>query len=310
VDSSSALAVGTNRGGLNERHERAELRADFLERLLGGCYDTAHFKGRDPMFTSLPRKVYALLRSALRLFVIAAIMMGVGRVLEEKLSAPTFKHLTDLQLEALAAVDSLDPYQIKGRFLCALTPSVESMNRHSRYHLPASTDCMYSLSLRPPSSSEGVPVDRAADAEMSLPPPVVGHWAEGSAGLVMPFLALLDTGWHLVVQPSAFAAFFAISTLVIGGLATGLLMAWAASKWGTPGPLGLMLFCVGTIAAACAAAWGLRMLMEGGLYVFSQVTQLAGLCCGGAGMTLFGYTLATKAVEVRIHEGVDHLIPH
>ena len=254
------------------------------------------------MSQGLRHKVYALLRSVLRLCVIAAIMMGVGWVLEETLSAHTFNHLTELQREAFAAVDSVNPFQFKDRFLCALTPSVESMNRHSRYHLPASTDCMYSLSLLGLSSPEEVRVGRASDAEMPLPPPVVGHWAEGSPGLVMPFFALLDTGWHLVVQPSWFAACFAIATFVLGGLITGLLMAWATARWGTSGPFGLVVFCVGTIAAACAAAWGLRLLMEGGLYLFGKVTQVAGLCCGGAGITLFGYTLATKAVEVRIHE--------
>lgn len=120
--------------------------------------------------------------------------------------------------------------------------------------------------------------------------------------------AFVDTGWHLVVQPSVFASLFAIVVFVFAGFATAILMVLPKFTWHPF--VGAMVYCCGTVAIACVVGWGLQMLMEGGLYLFGRVTQLAGLCCGGAGVLLVGYNLAVKTVEVRIHEGIDHVIPH
>jgi hypothetical protein len=231
-------------------------------------------------------------------------MLAVGNVLERLLKTETFEHLAIAQREAMAAVESIRPTQFKDRFVCAITPSADWMNRATpsqgssfTYHFSDADDCKYTLSSLPASA-------RSRD----LPPPVVGHWADGMNGLVGPFIALIDTAWHLIVQPSFFASVFAIAAFVIAALATGLLMAMARFTWHPW--LGATIFAVGTVALACVVAWCLQITMEGGLYLFGRITGIAGLCCGAAGITGASYTFFLKVVEVQIHENVDKLVPH
>jgi len=262
-----------------------------------------------------PRRLYRAVRNIVRLCAMAAVMMGIGWVLEHSLSAHTFSVLTNAQREAFSAVKSINPFQIKDRFVCALFPSVESMNRHAVIRngivigaAPVSTDCMYALSTLQPVAPAAALPDSGSAPKAALPAPVVRHWAENMSAPSNVVVAFLDTAWHLVVQPSFFASFFAIVVLVFGALAAAVLMALPNITWHPF--VGAMVYCCGAVAIACVAGWGLQLLMEGGLYLFGRVTQIAGLCCGGAGVTLFGYNLALKTVEVRVHEGIDHVLPH
>jgi hypothetical protein len=52
------------------------------------------------------------------------------------------------------------------------------------------------------------------------------------------------------------------------------------------------------------------MIIEGGLWLFSGITQLAGLCCATASITVFGYNVFAKVIEVRVHEAIEHIVPH
>jgi hypothetical protein len=262
------------------------------------------------MFQKGLRLLYRSMGGLLRLCVITAIMMGIGWGLEKLLTVGTFSYLTGIQRDAFAAVESINPLQIKDRFFCALGPSVEAMNRKYPsvlYHPPVSTDCMYSLSLLPPATLRRSESDRSVSSGMPLPPPVVSHWAENTSPPASLFLALFDTAWHLVIQPSVFASLFAMFALALGGIVAGTLMSLPGFTWHPF--VGSMVFCIGTVAAACLAAWGMQMLMEGGLYLFGGITQIAGVCCGGAGVTFFGFTFFKKTLEVGIDERIDHLVP-
>lgn len=249
------------------------------------------------------------LRALVRLCFIAAIMMGVSRVMEQLLRRDTFDHLHKAQLDAMAAVESISPVQFKDRYVCALTPSVEVTNRQlqarsrsaalSYSGSAASSDCKYSLSQFPA---------RSAASRDSLPAPVVGHWADGLNGIVSPVVALFDTAWHLLIQPSFFASVFAVSAFVIAAVLAGLAMASAHITWHPyAGP---SIYAIGTIALACFVAGCLKISMEGGLYLFGKLTSIAGLCCGSAGIAATGYTFFLKTIEVRVHESVDSIVPH
>jgi hypothetical protein len=262
-------------------------------------------------------RLYRAVRNLLRLSLMAAIMMGIGWVLEHSLSERTFSYLTKAQREAFAAVESINPFQIKDRFVCALRPSVESLNRMysgERYRgmktgmAPISSDCMYTLSTLQPAILARSSPDSSAAVRAPLPTPVIRHWAENMSAPSNVVVAFLDTAWHLVVQPSVFASLFAIVVFVLAGFAAAILMLVPKFRWHPF--VGPVVYCFGTVAIACVAGWGVQVLMEGGLYLFGRVTQIAGLCCGGAGLTLVGYNLIVKTVEVRIHEGIDHAIPH
>ena len=232
-----------------------------------------------------------------RVCVIAAIMMAVSHVMEKLLRRDTFDRLALVQREALAAVGSISPIQFKDRYVCALMPSVDGMNRRMRTRADSSSDCKYTLSGMLPS----------APGE-TLPSPVVGHWADGLSGIVSPIVALFDTGWHLIVQPSFFASLFAISSFAIAAVLAGLLMARANITWHPyAGPA---IFAFGTIALACVVAACLKLSMQGGLYLFGWFTSIAGLCCGSAGVAATGYAFFLKTIEVRVHESVDEIIPH
>lgn len=250
------------------------------------------------------------LRGLLRVCVIAAIMMVVGRMMERLLKRETFDRLATVQREALAAVESISPIQFKDRYVCALTPSVEQTNRQFEAQRRSSSfsylepfaaagDCKYTLS--------GIPAPSAAPHE-NLPAPVVGHWADGLSGIVSPVVALLDTAWHLVIQPSFFASVFAICSFAIAALLAGLLMASANITWHPY--VGPSIFAIGTIALACVVAACLKITMQGGLQLFGWFTSIAGLCCGSAGLAATGYAFFLKTIEVRVHESVDEIIPH
>jgi hypothetical protein len=244
-----------------------------------------------------------------RVCIIAAIMMVVGRMMEKLLQRETFDHLATVQQEARAAVESISPIQFKDRYVCALTPSVEESKREIESHgrgsavylgdFVVANDCKYTLSefpARPTASSD------------SLRAPVVGHWADGLSGLVSPIVALFDTAWHLVIQPSFFASVFAVSAFLIAAFVVGLLMASANITWHPyAGPA---IFAIATIAVACVVAACLKITMEGGLYLFGRFTSIAGLCCSSAGLAATGYAFFLKTIEVRVHEGVDEIIPH
>ena len=257
-------------------------------------------------FLGLARR---FLRGTVRVCIIAAIMMVVGRVMEKLLRRDTFDRLTTVQQDALAAVESISPIQFKDRYVCALMPSVEEANRQLQAQSRSATlsylrasavssDCKYTLSEFPP---------RSAAPRDSLPAPVVGHWADGMS-MVTPFIALLDTAWHLIIQPSFFASVFAVSAFVIAAILAGLLMASAHITWHPyAGP---SIFAIGTIALACLVAACLKISMEGGLYLFGWFTSIAGLCCGSAGVAATGYAFFLKTIEVRVHESVDEIIPH
>lgn len=263
------------------------------------------------MFQKLSRLLYRAMRHVLRLGVMAAVMMAVGWLLQDELTAPTYSYLTRVQGEALAAVRGINPLQIKDRFVCAMRPSIESMNRMSAglaYHPPLASDCMYTLSNMPRTSGHDSHSDSTASSAAALPPPVVRHWADNSSPMVSAVIAFLDTGWHLVVQRSVFATVFALFAFVLGALIAGMLMMLPRFTWHPY--LGGVVFCVGAVAFACLVAWGMQMLMEGGLYLFGRVTQIAGLCCGGAGMSYLGYSFFMKTIEVRVHEGIEQVMPH
>ena len=246
----------------------------------------------DPKLVSY---VVRMLRGGLRLGLMALVMMGVGWIMEKALKPDTFGYLEKLQGQALAAVESINPLQFKDRYLCALTPSIRSLNRPpARFQLSVVGDCMYTLSNVPHTGTV-------------LPPPVVGHWADGDTSIMMPFMAFLDTGWHLIVQPSIFASIFSIFAFVIGAMAAGIAMASVRFTWHPY--FGVIVFAAGTIAASCLVALCLQWLMEGGLFLFGSITHLAGACCGAAGVTFFGYSFFMKTVEVRIHQGVEEILP-
>jgi hypothetical protein len=257
-------------------------------------------------------------RGALHFVLVTLVMMLVGRAAEAAIDKASFMSLAGAQTQALAAVQAINPLMITDRYICALTPSVAEMNRkYKQDHPNAGTfflgnrplifDCAYSLPQRAArtaaTSSTPVRVDDAV-----LPPPVVGHWADGLNPLVMPVAAFLDTGWHLIVQPSLFGSVFALFSFIVGGVLAGAAM--AMSRWDYPGYFGPLVWCIGSIACACLVAFCLKELMEGALYLFGQFTQIAGLCCGSAGVTYFGYTFTVKAVEGQVHGAVEHVIPH
>jgi hypothetical protein len=258
-----------------------------------------------PDFASLAQKT---LRGLVRLCVIAAIMMAISWLLENVLTRDTFAHLTRVQIEALGAVKSIDPIQVGERYVCALRPSVETINEQIRISTrdprlayesdtPLSTDCMYQLS-----DIKGAPHGQ-------LPSPVVGHWAETfSFPVFIPLVAFLDTAWHIVVQPSFFGSVFAIATVAMAAILTTLLLGLTRqpyNPWLSP-----VAFAVGTIVLACLVALCLQGLMEGGLIVFGRITNIAGLCVGSAGITSFGFTFFTKAADVKIHDVVENIVPH
>lgn len=248
------------------------------------------------MPSRLLHRILHSLRGLLRVCIIAAIMLIVGRVMERLLQPETFAHLANVQSDAMGAVRSISPLQFKDRYLCALSPSAGAMNRELR------------------ARGRGSPMavlESADDAHDCKYAPsgaaVVGHWADG-VGIVGPFVALVDTAWHLIVQPSFFASVFVISAFVIAALIVGLVMAqvhvtWHPFVWPT-------VFAIGTIALACAVAWCLQVTMEGGLYLFGRVTSIAGLCCGAAGIAGSSYLFFLKTLEVQIHESVDRIVPH
>ena len=243
-------------------------------------------------------------RFLLRLLVVTAAMFAVSKVTEKLTDAHTFAALAHQQDLAIAAVASINPVEIGSRFLCALTPSAAEMRRKDpsptyRSHvLPGPSDaddCAYTLS-------------RAAPAPgAALPPPVVGHWSDGLGSFVMPFVAMLDTGWHLAVQPSLFASIFSLFAFVVGAFAALIALAMWDQVWRTP--LATMLLAVGAIAFACIVAFLLREIMEGGLYLFGGITHFAGFCCGASSVVVIAYQYVVKLFETGIHEGVEHVLP-
>ncbi|MEO7042911.1 MAG: hypothetical protein ABI035_11665 [Gemmatimonadaceae bacterium] len=252
-------------------------------------------------------------------------MMAISALLERVLTRDTFAHLTNVQVEAMGAVKSLNPIQIAHRYMCAMDRSVAEMNREFRAtnrdptrafmgEVPDSTDCAYRLSEAVGSQPAGAPVGDSPDASSGLlPAPVVGHWADGGGSSLSTLpIALMDTAWHLTVQPSFFGTVFALMTFAIAAMVMLLLMAWSftpqPSLMATPG--GLMLYAVGTIALSCVVALCLQGLMEGGLYAFGRITNIAGLCVGSAGITSFGFSFFTKAADVKLHDVVESIVPH
>ena len=247
-----------------------------------------------------------LLRGVLHFVILTAVLMGVGALLERLREHATFDYLARQQSLAVAAVASINPLDMFDRYLCALRPSVEELNRRSRGvssnpryaflgQAPVASDCRYALS-------------RAAPAPGNvLPPPVVGHWADGTSGLVQPFLALLDTAWHLIAEPSVFSSIFAIFIIVAGGMAAGTLMALARFNW--PPLIGPTVFAMGTIAAGCLIAWCLKEVMAAGLYAFGSITHLAAVCCGASSIVVFVYHFVLKMIETGIHMGAEKIVP-
>ncbi len=249
----------------------------------------------------------------LRLIVITLVMMVIGRITEKLVNKVELLELDRSQAEAMAAVHGINPLQIKDRFLCAITPSVADMNRKFQAthtegqafflgHQSLAGDCAYTLSRSAQAQTSGAVLQGDA-----LPPPVVGHWGDGITPIILPVIALLDTGWHLIVQPSLFASIFAIFAFVMGGILAGVAM--VASRQDFPGYVGPIVWSLGTIVCACLVAWGLREIMEGGLFLFGKFTQFAGLCCGGGTVTYFGYSFTVKALEVKTHGVVEHMLP-
>jgi hypothetical protein len=243
---------------------------------------------------------------AARYMIIAAVLMGASKLLEQ-LNQPVFAALERQQSLALTAVTSIDPLVFYRRYVCALEPSAEKLNResprlslgHGRFfnpHQEVRTDCRYQLpdGTQP---AQGAP----------LPPPGVGHWAEGLSGIVMPFVALLDTGWHMIVQPSIFASIFSIFAFALGVIGAGILMGLAKFTWHPF--VGAAIFAIGTIALSCAAAFVLREVIAGGLYVFGDVTRLAGLCCTAPGILRVAYDYVLELIKTGFHSGVEHVIP-
>ena len=259
--------------------------------------------------TQLPQRsrLQRVLWWVARYMIIAAALMGASKLLEQ-LNQPVFAALEYEQSLALAAVAGINPPDIFHRYVCALMPSVEQTNREiqakhpsPRYgflgHAPLESDCRYQLSPVKP-------------APGGLPPPVVGHWADGmtsGAGLTNFFVALLDTGWHLVVQSSVFASIFSIFAFVTGGVAAGLLMGMVRFVW--PAPLAPVVFALGTIAATYFVALVLRGAMQGGLDVFGDITRLAGICCTAPGILRVAYDYVLELIKTGFHSGVEHVIP-
>ncbi len=266
-------------------------------------------------FLGLPYTPIGYLRCFIHLCLLAAAMMVVAKITEEVLSTARVDSLKITQASALAAVSSINPLQIKDRFVCALTPSMEAMNAQTRAYrqqhpstylteAPLSQDCAYTLT--DPTLRAQYAAYRTGPVGQ-LPPPVVGHWIGGDANIMTIFIAFLDTAWHLMVQPSVLASIFALFSLVVGVLATLVLMSLVSFVWN---PIGWpIVLALGTIACTCLVAFVLREVMELGLTMFGWFTQLAGACCASAGITYFGYTFSVKAFEVRIHEGLEHIIP-
>jgi hypothetical protein len=235
-----------------------------------------------------------------------ALAVVVAVVVEAGTDDANYKALQAAQTEGFAAVKAFDPFLIFHRYICALTPSVSGMNAHikaqhlsSRYAFlgeqPESEDCMYRLSTAP----------HARDA---LPSPAVGHWAEGMNGLAMPVMALFDVAWHLLFLPSLFAVLLSLSILIIGAMATGILMVLPNITWHPF--LGPMVFAVGTVALSCAASYLLLGVMDAGLWLLSGVTAFGGLICGA--LSIFGAFrgVVVKLVEAAIHLSVEHRLPN
>jgi hypothetical protein len=245
-------------------------------------------------------------RLLLNFLIVTAVMLGISKLTEKLTDQKTFIDLAHQQDLAFAAVADINPLDISRRYLCALGPSVENINRQSQGltykgrviggHAPVAGDCRYTLSRVKP----------APGAE--LPPPVVGHWGDGLNGFVLPFVALLDLAWHLVVQPSVFASIFAVFVFVAGGMAAGLLMTLPSITWHPY--VGPAVFAVGTIALACAVGFCLKEIMEGGLYLFGGITRFAGFCCGASSVVVLAYQYVVKMIEGGIHAGVEHVIAH
>jgi hypothetical protein len=271
-----------------------------------------------------PHRMRAAAIGLTRFLVITLIMLGIGWGTEKIVNKAELLELSHSQTRAIAAVRGLNPWQIKDRFFCAMTPSVESVNRKflaphpdaATYFMatrPLSADCATVLAvkeLRAAADAQPVPETLEAaikeDYHLPAPVPVVGHWADGMSAFVLPVMAFLDTAWHLIVQPSVFASIFAIFSLVMGGILAGVAMAMSRADF--PGYIGPLVWCAGTIAATCLVAWGLREVMEGALFVFGKFTQFAGVCCGGGTIAYFGYAFSVKAFEVKTHSVVEHLV--
>ena len=243
---------------------------------------------------------------AARYMILAAVLMGASKLLEQ-LDQPVFAALERQQSQALVAVTGIDPLIFYRRYVCALEPSVETLNRESprlnlghgrsfTLHAEARTDCRYQL----PDGTEPAP-------GAPLPPQGVGHWAEGLNGIVMPFVALLDTAWHMIVQPSIFASIFSIFALVAGGMGAGILMGLVRFTWHPF--VGAAIFAAGTIALSCAAAFVLREVIAGGLYVFGDITRLAGICCTAPGILRVAYDYILELIKTGFHGAVEHVMP-
>jgi hypothetical protein len=130
--------------------------------------------------------------------IMAAVLMGAGKLLD-KLDPAASRALEHQQSLALDAVASFNPLIFYNRYVCALVPSVEQLNRESRKldlghgrsftpHSEARTDCQYTL-----------PDGTQPAANAPLPTPTVGHWSDGQSGFVVFIVALLDTAWHMIV---------------------------------------------------------------------------------------------------------------
>ena len=244
-------------------------------------------------------------RLLLNFLIVTAVMLGVSKLTEKLTDEKTFIDLAHQQDLAIAAVAGINPAEIGSRFLCAMTPSMAQMRRKYqpvtyRGHVfsgPGDVeDCAYTLS-------------RAAPAPgAALPPPVVGHWGDGLNTMVVPLIALFDTAWHLLVQPSIFASVFSLFAFLAGTFAAFVVMTMWDKLWQTP--LAGAFLAVGVVGFACAAAFLLREVMEGGLYFFGGITRFAGFCCGASSVVVLVYQYVVKMIENGIHIGVEHVIPH
>jgi hypothetical protein len=226
-------------------------------------------------------------------------MLVISTIVEHIASKATLDYLKEVQRQSIATVEGLDPLQAQERFFCAMTPSAEAFAaKYNRPVTPESRaqDCQYTLS---PISGTG----------QGLPPAVVGHWHDSAGGNILSgvALALADTAWHLVVQPSILATIIALTTMVFG-LFCGLVGMALLEKY----PhffLILAVFVLATLAGTCLAAFLLKWIMEGALALFGGLTNLAGLSFGLSGFALGIYNFVAKLFEVRVHETVDHLLP-
>jgi hypothetical protein len=234
-----------------------------------------------------------------------ALAVVVGTVVEAGTNKATYNALQTAQAEGFAAVKAFDPFMIYHRTMCALTPSVSGMNSRikaehlgSRYAYlgeePQSDDCMYQLSTAPHPAG-------------GLPTPVVGHRAEGLSGLVSPVVALLDVAWHLLFQPSLLAVFLSLSILIMGVMATSILMVLPNITWHPF--LGMMVFVAGTVAMSCAAAYLVLGVMNAGLWLLSGVTEFGGLICAFLGIFGAFRGVVVKLVEAAIHLSAEHRLP-